>query len=134
VREIGVGVFGDCEALFSNPSGGISSFLSNDDFWKEGETPLRLDGWYNETYRVLLNGKFTSLRFTFRDKYDERGINECVYIEANSRRIYPRHQTGERFIIDLRGVNELLIRSIRPGKEGVPYSREITLDNVIFHY
>ncbi|MCL2650554.1 MAG: hypothetical protein FWD60_05945 [Candidatus Azobacteroides sp.] len=94
---------------------------------------IRLDGWYNETCRISLNGNFTSLSFTFRDKYDELEIEDCVYIEADSKRVYPIQQTGDNYILDLKDVDMLFIKSIRPGKDWTPYSQEITLNNVMFH-
>lgn len=133
VTEIGVGVFRGCTELFGEHTSGIESFLPDDAFWEEGGTPFRLDGWYKETYSVFLNGAFASLRFSFRDKYDELEIENCVYIEANEKRVHPVRQTGDDFILDLTGVDHLFIKSIRPGKNYVPYSQEITLDRVRFH-
>ena len=94
---------------------------------------ITLDGWYNDTFRKSLNAEYTSLSFTFRDRYEELEINECVFIEADTKRIYPKQQRGDNFIIDLMDVDVLIIKSIHPGKDWVPYSREITLYNVIFH-
>lgn len=134
LKEIGAGVFAGCDTLFSKPSSGIeSSFLPNDDFWREGNTPLTLDGWYSQTYNVSLNGKLTSLSFTFHDKYDELGIDDCVYIETDAKRTYPIQQTGDNYVLDLKDVNSILIKSIRPGHAYVPYSQEITLNDMTFY-
>ena len=100
---------------------------------------IKLDGWYNETFKILLNGDFTSLSFAFRDKYNELGIDDCVHIialyieEEDYKRIYPIQQKGYNFIVDLKDVDELIIKSIHPGKSWVPYSQEIILTNVMFH-
>jgi len=133
LKEIGAGVFRSCSELFSEHSSGIESFLPNDSFWKEGKNPFTLDGWYYETYEVSLNGEFTSLSFTFRDKYDELGIEDCVYIETDSKRVYPIQQTGDNYVLDLKDVDILFIKSIRPGKSWTPYSQEITLNDILFH-
>jgi hypothetical protein len=119
--------------LFSEHSGGIESFLPRNDFWREGETPLTLDGRYGGTYTVFLNGEFTSLRFTFHDKFEELEIEDCVYIAADSQRVYPVRQTDDNFLLDLKGVDELSIKSIRPGKDWTPLSQEITLKGMMFH-
>jgi len=100
--------------------------------WRMTNT-IRLDGWYHATRKISLNGKFISLSFTFRDKYDELEIEKCVYIEADSKRVYPIQQTGDNFTLDLKDVDELFIKSIRPGKDWTPYSQEITLNNIMFH-
>jgi hypothetical protein len=133
VTAVGVGVFRGCDKLFGEHSGGIESFLPENDFWREGKTPFTLDGWYSETYKVHLNGVFVSLRFAFRDKFDELGIEKCVYIEADSKRVHPVPQTGDNFLLDLKGVDELFIKSIHPGKSWVPYSEEIVLGDIRFH-
>ena len=83
LKEIGAGVFLQCGIYSNEQSIEIESFLPNDSFWKEGKTPFKLDGWYRETYEVSINGEFTSLSFTFRDKYDELGIEDCVYVESD---------------------------------------------------
>jgi hypothetical protein len=118
VTDIGQYAFSGCNSLI--------------DITIKGRT-LKLDGWYNHTYRVPLKGRFTSLSFAFRDKYNKLGIDQCVYIEADSKRIYPVQKTGDNFIFDLKDVDELLIKSIHPGKDWVPYSRQITLRDVTFH-
>jgi hypothetical protein len=133
VTEVGAGVFANCDGLFGEHSSGIESFLPDNDFWREGRTPLYLDGWYNETYSVSLKGAFASLSFAFRDKYDELEIEECVYIEADSGRVYPVQQAGDNFILDLKGVDRLFMKSIRPGVMSIPYSQQITLNNMLFH-
>jgi hypothetical protein len=60
-------------------------------------------------------------------------IEKCVYIEADSKRIYPIKQRGNNFTLDLKDVDELFIKSIRPGKDWTPYSQQITLDDAMFH-
>ena len=94
---------------------------------------IKLDGWYNETFTKSLNGEYSSFSFKFRDKYKKLKIDECVHIEADSKRIYPMQQKNNNFIVDLTDVDELIIKSIHPGRDWVPYSREITLTNVIFN-
>ena len=126
-------MFRNCTELFGEQAGGIKSFLPDNAFWREGRTPFRLDGWYGETYNVSLNGTFASLRFSFRDKYKELGIEDCVYIEVDGKRVYPVRQAGDSFILDLTGVDRLFIKSIHPGKSYTPYSQEITLDGATFY-
>jgi hypothetical protein len=133
VTKIGAGVFGGCTELFGEHASGIESFLSGNAFWKEGGTPFQLDGWYDQTYSVSLEGTFASLSFSFRDQYDELGIEECVYILADGERVHPARQRGDNFVLDLKDVDRLFIKSIRPGKNWTPYSEQITLNDVRFH-
>ena len=129
LQEIGVGVFAGCNKLSGEHLSGI---LPDDDFWKKGKIPLELDGWYNETFKVSVHGVFSSLSFTFSDKYKVLGIGSCVYIEADSIRIYPVQQTDDHYTFDLTDVDALMIRSIHPGRDWVPYSRQIALHDIIF--
>lgn len=100
---------------------------------------IQLDGWYGDTFKISLKGNFNSLSFEFCDKYNELEIDRCVHIaalfieEIDFKRIYPIEQEENKFIVDIKDVNELIIKSIHPGKPWVPYSQEITLNNVMFH-
>ncbi|MDR1624154.1 MAG: leucine-rich repeat domain-containing protein [Tannerellaceae bacterium] len=130
VTAVGAGIFRGCDKL---PNEKIESCLPENDFWREGRTSFELDGWYGQTYTVFLKGAFASLRFVFRNKYDELGIEDCVYIKADSERVHPVRQADDNFILDLKGVDKLFIKSIRPGKNYVPDSLEITLGEIRFH-
>jgi hypothetical protein len=100
---------------------------------------IRLDGWYGDIFSMSLNSEYTSFTFNFRDKYEELEIDECVYItalyvgEEDYGIIYPLPQGGDRFIVNLTDVDEMIIKSIHPGKSWVPYSQQIILENVIFN-
>ena len=123
VTKIGIGVFKGCTELNIIP----------ESFWKTSYSPLRLDGWYKDCYCINVNEDYATFSFTFRDKYNERGINDCVQIDADGKRIYPDKQEGDYYVFDFNGVEKIEIRSIHPGKPYVPFSQEIELKNAMFH-
>ena len=123
VTSMGVGLFTGCMGLTVTP----------ESFWKTGDSPLLLDGWNNEHYKVPIDGAYALLSFNFRDKYNELSIAECVLIDADGKRIHPIRQDGDDYTYDIKSVNNIDISSLHPGKAWTPFSQEITLNKMMFH-